>query len=130
MVLASLGFSQDFLIIANTSVAKDKISTKEVVKIYKGKLTLWDDGTTVKASYPTEGKSSEWFFGTLIEAKPGKFKKYWLKKLFSGSGIPPTKFNTSEAIVDYVGKTKGAIGVVPASFKDKMEGCKVIELSK
>lgn len=97
-------------IIVNNSVTNGDISAKELRRIFLGKKTTWDDGTSVQPCYiNTIDDSGVNFFKTIIRKDHTKFKRYWVKKLFSGDGVAPAAFESLTEVSDYVSKRKGAI---------------------
>ena len=55
------------------------------------------------------------FLKKYVGKSSSEFKNFWNKILFTGAGVPPTPFNSEADMVEYVKKTKGAIGYIDSS---------------
>lgn len=102
----------DGMIIVNSSVGQDTLSKDEVSKIFLGKHLSWADGSKINMGYQINTNSNTIFFNKIIGKKFKKFKKYWLKKVFSGNGTPPKTFDNSDKAVNFVKSTSGSISYI------------------
>lgn len=127
MISLSLSFAGDYVFVVNSGVSNSSFSKDEIKKIYFGKIAKWDNGTSVQLSFNTESEAKESFLQPYLQASKKKFKKFWMKRVFSGFGPPPTEKNNSQAIADFVSKTNGAIGFVEKSVAEK-SGLKILKI--
>ena len=74
----------------------------------------------------SSGAVHETFCKDYIGKTPQQFDSYWKKLTFTGQGTPPKKMESDAAMIDYVAKTKGAIGYVSAGAAT--EGVKVLQV--
>lgn len=103
-------------IITNKSLNLNSLTTIELIEIYTLNRKFWDDDTRiviVDMKGENECKSS---FYELLEMDYTELQKIWLRKQFSGAGIPPKVFKTSEEIIEMVAQTEGAIAYIPSEM--------------
>lgn len=101
-------------LIVNEGVGLDSISAGDIKNIMLGKSKKWDDGTKVVIGTLKKGDVHE-AFTTSIAGKTGsQFKSTWKKLVITGKGIQPKSFADEVALMEYVAKTKGAVGYVSA----------------
>lgn len=125
IICASFVQAQTIEVIVNGQNPMNDISFKELERIYLGKMTLWenfDEEIRILPSILKENDilTSQIMFATIKKSRT-KLNAYWRKKLFSGAGIPPKEFRTSESVVNYVASNPGAIGIISSDAKNKME---------
>ncbi|KAA3605595.1 MAG: hypothetical protein DWQ06_03455 [Calditrichaeota bacterium] len=121
----SISQAQTIEIIVNGQNPVNEISFDDLERIYLGKMTLWentDEDLTILPSILRENSilTGQLMFATIKKSR-SKLNAYWRKKLFSGAGIPPKEFRTSESVVNYVASNPGAIGIITSEAKNKME---------
>ena len=70
------------------------------------------------------------FFDAELGMNMSKFKEHWTKKVFSGYGVAPVKFNSDKELIEYVTRMKGGIGVISkAEAANIGSGCKIISIN-
>lgn len=117
----------DGMVIANSSSGQAALSKGEISKIFLGKQTSWANGSSISVGYhSSDNDVSQTFFKKFVGKKYKKFKKIWLKKVFSGNGVAPQTFDSSAKAVAYVSSTAGAIAFIDASSPPS--GVTVIEI--
>ncbi len=123
--LVSISQAQTIEVIVNGQNLINDISYDDLERIYLGKMTLWENGDEELTILPSILKENSILTGQLmfaaIKKSRTKLNSYWRKKLFSGAGIPPKEFRTSESVVNYVASNPGAIGIISSDAKNKME---------
>ena len=131
LILAAPAMAQEtYILIVNESVDVSKLSKKELKKIYRGKMKMWSKDLDIRPCYANVNtKTGKVFFKKLLKISPAKFKKYWLRMVFSGSGAAPVSLGNVESIIDFVSKNPGGMGIIPASYKDKLKGVRIVGLS-
>jgi ABC-type phosphate transport system substrate-binding protein len=112
------------LVIANSSVAADSLSTDELKDIYTAKTKYWDNGQAIiiivlPGDMDTALQQASGMNGS-------QFKTFWQRLTFSGRGSEPKKAGDVAALVALVASTKGAIALVPADAV--LTGVKKIEI--
>jgi ABC-type phosphate transport system substrate-binding protein len=126
VLFAICSLNAEVIIIANSGVAADSISSDAVSKIYLGKQTKWDDGSKIKVSLIKKGPSHDAFCSNLVGESSSKVSKVWKNVIFTGTGTPPKILKTEDKIVAYVAKTKGAIGYIDSGTAH--EGVKTLSV--
>jgi len=102
-----------FKVIANNSVDVDKLSKKDLSKLFLKKITKWGDDTSVKpVDLPVDSPIRDQFSRTIHEKTVPAVKAYWQQQIFAGRALPPTEKSSEEAVISYVRGTPGAIGYV------------------
>jgi len=106
------------LIIANNSVSQESIDKKDVQKIFLGKMVRWPDNSSIYFGTCKTDAHQE-FLRVYLKRSSSQFRNYWRKMVFTGKGHKPKAFQTDEEFVQFVSKTKGAIGYVSAEAELK-----------
>ncbi|MCD4820192.1 MAG: hypothetical protein K8S23_16035 [Candidatus Cloacimonetes bacterium] len=101
-------------IIANISVQENSISAKNLKKIYLGKKTTWEDKSKIFFVICEDTELHKSFL-KIIKKTPSQFSNHWKKQIFTGKGKAPLKFETKEALIEYIATTDGAIGYILGS---------------
>ncbi len=122
----SVALADDIIVIGNRSVPASQLSPKEIKKIYLGKKKNWSNGLKVIFVMLEKKEIAERFLKNLVKKNPSMYNKYWKKKMFTGSGTPPIVFDKEKNLVEYVAKTKGAVGYV--SSKSYSESVKFLSV--
>lgn len=98
--------------IVNSSVS-DALSADDIKAIYLGKKTQLVDGQAAKPAYPdTIDAVGTAFFTDVVKKSHKKFKKYWVKRVFAGNGVPPKSLSNDGDVIKYVTNNPGGIGFV------------------
>ena len=131
LILCSLSFSgdkQEYILIANKNIPRENLKDDELKKIFAGRMVLWENEVKIDPCYiDPDTEDGQFFFAGILKISVKKFKKYWLKKVFSGYGAAPVSLKTTEAIVEFISENKGGIGVIPKDMVKDLKGCKIIK---
>lgn len=86
----------------------EDISGEQLKRLYLGSTTNLANGQSV---YLMEnGSLAKQFYKTVLDMSVAKFRKYWMKLVFSGEyAQPPDPFSNAENILKTVSQTEGAI---------------------
>lgn len=114
-VLNSMPAAAEVIVIANKDVTTGSIDRASLSDIFLGKKTLWDKNSKIVLSVLKNGAIHDQFLNIYIGKTSAQFQSYWNKILFTGAGTPPTAFKTEKELVDFVAKTKGAIGYIDST---------------
>ncbi len=124
----ALHAQDELVLIVHADEPVDSLSHSQLREIFLGTRQLWH---TVKA-HPAYVKPEDAIhltrFRDLIGMAYPRYQRYWLQKTFSGSGSAPAGFRTPEAVIEFVCRTPGSIGFIPASFARDLEGCRILPL--
>ena len=113
-MLPALVWAADVVVIANPSVPTASLSKQDVSNIYQGKKSTWDDGSKIVFVVLKGSPAHEQFLKEYVGKTDTQFDTYWKKQVFTGKGTPPQAFDSDQAMADFVARTPGAIGYVPA----------------
>ena len=118
LFINSLALSQ-IAIITNKSVTNRTLSRENVIDIYSLNSQNWSDGTKIIVTdYKGDSETKNKFYG-FLDFPFAKMQKLWLKKQFSGAGMPPQSYHSAKEIIEKVISTPGAIGYIPSSLATK-----------
>jgi hypothetical protein len=130
--LAAAGFllttsarAGDVKVIANNSVAISSISADDLIGVFlMTKSTL--GGGHVEPVVEQGGPAHEGFLKEYIHKTAQALQNYYRSQLLAGTGSMPKILASDAAVVEYVAKTKGAIGYVAAGAS--AAGVKTLEV--
>ncbi len=114
------------ILIANKNVAEDHFTKKEIQKIFLGKKKKWKDNSNIILIIPEEKNILKSLL-KLIKKSQTQFDNTWKKLIFTGKSKAPIKMKKTEEIIQFVGKTKGALSVIP-KMEIKDENVKIIQV--
>ncbi len=98
------------VVIGNSNVAN--LDTATLQRIYTGKA-IQVDGVSVTAVNSTSGSALRIrFLQSYLNEDDDKYVAYWIKRRYAGLGAPPRELSSSNAIINYVKVTPGAIGYI------------------
>ena len=117
---------KEYIVIVNEHVAVTQLNTKTVRAIFLGDKARWANDDKIIPVILESGTVHEAFMKEVLRKTPMQFTNYWNQQLFTGKGIPPYSFETIEEMIDFVSKTRGAIGYVPSSAN--IRRVKVLEI--
>lgn len=109
----SLQAQQSVKIIVNQSVPDNRLSKDDIEKIYLGKKQAWSDGSKIAPVTLKECQAHETFITQYVKRSPVQFNAFWLRAIYTGTGVPPVSFENESDLIHYVSSTPGAIGYVP-----------------
>jgi hypothetical protein len=105
---------QGFDIIANTSVPVSHLSKKDIKRIYMGFTLFWDNEEPVMPALlsPKKITVSEQIVKSALNQSLNQYRRYWVRRVFSGFGRAPIQIKTPEALALYINATPGSIGLL------------------
>jgi hypothetical protein len=115
----SAGAPADLVVIAHPSACAERISRKDVVNIYMGRLRELPCGQAAQPlDLPRDGEETAGFYRLLVGKSISEINAYWARLLFSGRTQPPEVRATQDEMLDFVARTPQAIGYVDRSRVD------------
>jgi ABC-type phosphate transport system substrate-binding protein len=111
----------EVLIIANPSVPAEKLDPDEIKNIFLGKTAKWGNNDMVMVVVSQDADVHKNFLQKYIKRTENQFENVWRQNLFTGKGTLPVKVKSVDELVDYVSKTKGAIGYISSDVKPSSE---------
>ena len=101
------------IVIANPSVAVDKIDANQVTQIFLKQIQTWPDGKAIQPIDIQEGSPLRTeFYSKVAGRSPGQMRAYWARQAFTGMGFAPKEFATADDVSKAVQTTPGAIGYI------------------
>ena len=119
---------EDFVLIGNSTGQKE-IKTADVVRIFKGQLSGWNNGYSVILALPsTSSTESDKVAKLILNGNSSTMQKYWLGLVFQGRANPPYFFDTSEEIIKFIQRTPGSVALLPIDLKEKLDDNLIIQI--
>lgn len=125
IISGGLAYAEDVIIVCNKSVTASSLSQDDIRDIFLGRKTVWDDGQKISFVTMKDGQAHETFLETFVRKTAMQFDLYWKKQVFTGRARTPKAFSTSDGIIDFIERTDGAIGYIPATALE--EDLKIIK---
>jgi len=116
----------DVKVIANSSVKAEGVSQDELKGVFLSTKTSLSDGSHVEPVLLKSGAAHEAFLKEYVGKTGNALETYYRSLVFTGKGSMPKTLASDAEVVDYVAKTKGAIGYVSADAGT--DGVKVLEV--
>ena len=104
-------YNRDFVIIANRSLAGVEISAGDLRNIYLGTRTTLE-GQHVEPVLAQSGPAHHQFVAACLGKTETGLRNYFRSLVFAGKGGILKTFPSTGELVQYVARTKGAIGYV------------------
>ena len=119
--------SQNIKIVGHQEGPPDQMDAGELRSVFMAQQQWWSGDTKIsivllKSSVPI----SEVVADKVFDMSPNDVKTYWIQIVFRGKAKTPKHFDSEDALIAYVARTPGAIGVVSAEADT--ESLKVIEI--
>jgi ABC-type phosphate transport system substrate-binding protein len=108
------------VVIGNSNISVDALTSAQVSEIFLGKTTSLADGTKITVIEHQDGESiKDEFYEKVVGKSASQLKAYWAKIIFTGEGMPPKAYSGDKSVRDHVSMTPGAVGYVSAESVDK-----------
>lgn len=116
LFLASLHtVAADVRIIANPGVKVDTISVRDLKRVFLLQQRTLADGSSVVPVLQRSGPIHEAFLKRYLDRASEELQTYYQGLVFTGKGSVPKQMSSDADVLEYVAKTKGAIGYVSTS---------------
>lgn len=107
----------DYRLIGN-NIGKKYITYSEVLSSFKAEKEIWNSGYSVKIFLPSNKiEGTEKFYKDIYNRSLNSTKKFFVLLSFQGRSLDPYYYDSYQEMVDQVYRKKGAIAIVPKSFK-------------
>ncbi len=118
----------DVVVIAHKDAKDGTLKKDDIENIFLGKKTKWSDNEGIIFVILDSGDVHEAFLKDYVGKTKSQFDSYWKKQVFTGKGKMPDSYKKEKDLLDYVAKTKGAIGYVSkATLEENKDKVKTIE---
>ena len=124
MLTAMNAFASDIKIIANTSVSSTTISVSDLKSVFLLQKRTLRDGSPVVPVLTKSGPSQDLFVRQYLNRETEELQYYYQGLVFTGKTSMPKQLTSDAEVVEYVSKTKGAIGYVNST--SPTEGVKIL----
>lgn len=121
-------FAGDIKIVANPSVRADSITPAELRSVFLEDRRSLNDGSRVKPVLAKGGATHEAFLRQYLGKSDDDLRTYYRTLVFTGTGAMPKSLDSDAEIINYVSRTKGAVGYVSIDFPTN--GVKVLAISQ
>lgn len=101
----------DFVVVANSAVSANEIGAEDLKLVFLGSKTQVA-GSAVEPVLASSGAAHEAFLSSAVGKSDSALRNHFKTLTFTGKGSMPKSLGSDAAIVQYVAKTKGAIGYV------------------
>jgi ABC-type phosphate transport system substrate-binding protein len=119
---------EEFVLIGNSTGLKE-IKASDVLRIFKGQQSNWNNGNSVTLVLPsTKSSTSEKIAKLIYNTSSSGMQKYWLGLVFQGRANPPFFIDSSEEIIRFVQRTPGAVAFIPVNQTDKLDDELIIRI--
>lgn len=108
-----LSFAQEYMVVVNKENTETKTSVSNLKKIFLGKKTTWNSGKKIIICTLKKGKIHTHFIKEIVKMSPTKYRMFWKKKLYTGTGKLPKSFKTTTEMMNFISKTPNSIGYIP-----------------
>jgi len=100
-------------IITHPAIETTSLTTAQLRRIFSMRQLLWRSGTPIVVYVlPSKHKLHQKFTKKMLRMFPYQLDRIWNKLTYSGMGSAPIVVSNTQALVDAVMKTPGAIGYV------------------
>ncbi len=102
----------DVLIVANKDVPENTLNQQEIREIFLGKRVQWSDNSRIRFATLAIPEIHSMFLEQYVKMSEADWKIFWKRMVFTGRGLPPEIMAAESEMIDFVKKTKGAVGYV------------------
>jgi len=124
--LAGAAGAAELKVVANSSVKAAGVTPEELKGVFLSTKTSLSDGSHVEPVLLKSGAAHEAFLKEYVGKSGNALETYYRALVFTGKGTMPKTLASDAEVVEYVAKTKGAIGYVSADAST--DGVKVLEV--
>ncbi len=114
LLLTANAVQAEVRIITNPSVKETTLSSSDIRDIFLGKKKKWSDNTKIHIVVADDDNLHASFLETYIHRTSNQFQAYWKNMVFTGKGAYPKTLKTTREIMDYIARTRGAVGYIKA----------------
>lgn len=109
---SSLAHGADVVVIAHPSVKADQISAAELRSLFLLEQKTLSDGSHMEPVLARSGAAHALFLKRYMGKSDDDLRNYYRTLVFTGTGWMPKSLASDAEIIEYVARTRGAIGYV------------------
>lgn len=118
-LLASLPARAELVVVANAGSGVERLSQNEVINIFLGRYRQLPSGiAALPVDQPSASPAKALFYRKLVNKDIAEINTYWARLTFSGKIAPPRQAASSVEMLEWLARTRGAIGYVE---REKLE---------
>jgi ABC-type phosphate transport system substrate-binding protein len=115
----------ELLVIVHSSNSSTSLDKGAVRAHFLKQKAEWSDGAKVRpADQDSDLKGS--FVSKVLGMTSTEYERYWLERKYAAAEAPPKKVDDDEAMLKYVGASKGSIGFIDAASLGDNKKVKVV----
>lgn len=127
-MMATAANAQNYVLVANESVAETSLSKDDVSHIFLKTKTKWSDGSAITPVDQSARAAVREAFSQDVHGRGvGAIRSHWQQAAFSGAGTAPIERGNDADVVAFVKSNPGAVGYV--STEAATDGVKVIAVN-
>lgn len=97
------------VVVLAEGTGRAELTAPEIRDMYLGRKTLWENGARVRICLMRGIGADDRFYRDLLKRDERAFNAYWVRRLFSGDGVPPTMVTTSQELRAFLDANPGGI---------------------
>jgi ABC-type phosphate transport system substrate-binding protein len=109
-------------------VPENTLSQQEIQEIFLGKRVQWSDNSKIRFVTVGDAEVHSMFLKQYVKLSEADWKIYWKRMVFTGRGMPPETIATEAEIIEFVAKTKGAVGYISSEGMPKKTGADAVRI--
>lgn len=114
LLCAANVLSADIVVIVNANNSVNAMERKEVVDLFMGRVTAFDNGLPAKTyDLPSGTPLRAGFYKSLAGKSEAQIDAYWATLIFAGRMLPPVMKPSADEIITAVANDRSAIAYVP-----------------
>ncbi len=111
-IFPALATCGEINLICNATVANNELKKNQLRDIFLGKQKRWADNKEIELVILNKPLVHKKFVQTYLNKNPIQFRLWWRRQVFTGQGMLPRSFKDEKKLMDYISKTRGAVGYV------------------
>jgi len=116
---SALCAAKSYAVIVNKANAVEKISTRDLKRIFLGEKTTWPDNKeNIRVAVFKKGAVHKEFLKDIVKKSPLRFSIHWKRILFTGTGSAANIFKTDAEVKEFIKANPTAIGYISAQSLD------------
>lgn len=116
LLLCSGAASAGNVVVLGSGAGQTKVSDVDARDMFLGRKTLWENGAKVRVCLLRGLSSDDPFYTRFMQKGERDFNAYWVRRLFSGNGVPPTMVTSTKELGDFLGTNPGAVCYVDSGL--------------
>ncbi len=107
------------VVVVNAGNGIERLSRDEVINIFLGRYRQFPSGlAALPIDQPADQPLKAQFYHKLVNKDLAEINAYWARLIFSGKTSPPRQAASSEEVLEWLARNRGAIGYVDHSQVD------------